>query len=150
MGKNQDFKQVRKRLAAQRMEKLDRGLVALRTKDGVFLSWRMFCAEDPIFGTGREAPKFTLLRDGAPIFSLSGKTCCLDRDGTMDSRYELLAEDGSRIGAARPASSGKNYFDIPLQRPAPSPYGAYTINDVSCGDLDGDGTYELYVRKGAD
>lgn len=146
MGKNQDFKQVRKRLAAQRMEKLDRGLVALRTKDGVFLSWRMFCAEDPIFGTGREAPKFTLLRDGAPIFSLSGKTCCLDRDGTMDSRYELLAEDGSRIGAARPASSGKNYFDIPLQRPAPSPYGAYTINDVSCGDLDGDGTYELIVK----
>ena len=59
MGKNQDFKQVRKRLAAQRMEKLDRGLVALRTKDGVFLSWRMFCAEDPIFGTGRKAPTFT-------------------------------------------------------------------------------------------
>lgn len=168
----------RKRAMLQRMEPLDRGLVAMRTDGGIFLSWRMFCTEDPVFGTAEAPCSYTLLRDGEVIAVLSGKTSYLDPDGTPESVYEVIAElpdgterwdsnvfrsfsgskndqrdsaedigsGGLRTGQVRPLSSGFNYFDIPLERPGDSPFGPYTINDVSCGDLDGDGAYELVVK----
>ena len=39
--------------AARQMERLDRGLIAVKTNDGVFLSWRMF-------GTDAESIAFNL------------------------------------------------------------------------------------------
>lgn len=35
----------------RQMEKLDRGLIAIKTDGGVYLSWRLFDSEDNIFGS---------------------------------------------------------------------------------------------------
>ena len=129
-----------------RFEKLDRGLVAMKVAEGVFLSWRIFEWEDPAFGTARKPLEFTLFRDGRPIAELTGKTNFLDKDGNMDSEDMVKAGNGEESKTARPFPSGENWFDIPLEKPADSPYGPYTINDLSVGDLDGDGEYELVVK----
>ena len=139
-------KRRRKKQIEHRMEKLGRGLAVMRTDRGIFLSWRMYGTEDPVFGTAEEYPVYYVIRDGMSIAELKGKTCFTDPDGTMDSNYEILSSNGDRSGEKRAFGSGANYFDIPLQRPADSPYGPYMINDVSCGDLDGDGIYELVVK----
>ncbi len=137
---------VRKRACLQRMEQLDRGLIALKSADGIFLSWRMFCTEDPVFGTAEEPAVFTLFRDGKAVAELIGRTNYMDSDGQMDSAYYVCSSAGDVSRTVRPFSSGADYFDIPLCRPADSPCGPYTINDVSAGDLDGDGVYELIVK----
>lgn len=129
-----------------RLEKLDRGLVAMKVASGVFLSWRILACEDPIYGTAQKPLKFTLFRDGKAIAELNGKTNYLDPDGTMYSAYMVKTENGEESKLVRPFPSGENWFDIPLERPADSPFGPYTINDVSVGDLDGDGSYELVVK----
>ncbi len=127
-------------------EKLNRGLVAMKTDSGIFLSWRLWASEDPLFGTAEDVPVFTLLRDGRAIATLSGKTCFTDAEGTAGSVYEVAGPDGAKSAPVRALESGANWFDIPLERPEESPYGPYTIGDVSCGDLDGDGDYELVVK----
>lgn len=128
------------------MENLGRGLVAMRTGDGIFISWRMFLTEDPVYGTASAPVVYSLLRDGAIVATLEGKTNYLDKEGTMDSVYSVRLPSGEECGGVRPFASGANWFDIPLVKPSDSPYGPYTINDVSVGDLDGDGEYELVVK----
>ncbi len=136
----------RPEVALKRMECLDRGLVAMRTGDGIFISWRMFVTEDPVYGTAGVPVVYTLLKDGAAIATLEGKTNYLDKDGTLESVYSIRLSSGEECAGVRPFSSGSNWFDIPLEKPVNSPYGPYTINDVSVGDLDGDGAYELVVK----
>lgn len=130
----------------ERFERLDRGLVAMKTAGGVFLSWRILAWEDPLFGTAGSPLEFTVFRDGKPIASLTGRSTFLDPDGDMDSEYSVRSSNGDKSKPVRPFPSGKNWFDIPLARPADSPYGSYTISDVSVGDLDGDGAYEFVVK----
>lgn len=132
--------------ALRRKENLDRALVAMRTREGIFISWRMFLTEDPVYGVAESPVTYTLLRDGGIIATLEGKTNYIDKDGTMDSVYSVRLPSGEECSGVRPFSSGANWFDIPLEKPSDSPYGPYTINDVSVGDLDGDGAYELVVK----
>lgn len=141
-----DFNSRRIEAARLRQERLGRGLVAMRTEGGVFLSWRMLLEEDPAFGSAHSPVTFTLLRDGKPLAESIGKTNFLDPDGTMDNQYQICTDGKEASPAVRPFPSGKNWFDIPLERPLPGPYGPYTIGDVSTGDLDGDGEYELVVQ----
>ena len=129
-----------------RFESLDRGLVAMKVAGGVFLSWRISAWEDPVFGTAGKPLEFTLFRNGKPIAVLTGKTNFLDPDGDMDSEYIVKTGNGDESKTVRPFPSGENWFDIPLERPSDSLFGPYTINDVSVGDLDGDGAYELVVK----
>ncbi len=129
----------------RRMEPLGRGLAAMMTDRGVFLSWRLLCTEDPVFGTAADYPVFRVFRDGAAVAEISGRSNWLDPDGTADSYYSVSADGGAGCPPVRPFRSGANWFDVPLDRPADSPYGPYVVSDVSAGDLDGDGEYELVV-----
>ena len=140
------FRFRRLQAARLRQERLGRGLAAMQTEEGIFLSWRMLLEEDPAFGTARKPVTFTLLRDGKPLAELVGRTNYLDPDGTPDSRYSVRAGDAEACPSVCAFASGKNWFDIPLERPAPGPCGPYTVGDVSAGDLDGDGEYELVVQ----
>lgn len=134
--------------SARYMENLDRGLVAMKTADGVYLSWRLS-------GTENYNSSFTVYRDGKQIATVSDSTNYLDTSGTMNSQYSVFSSSSSiKCDVVKPFASGSNFLDIPL---APidnyiAPDGTsypYEIRDGSVGDLDGDGQYEIVVKREA-
>ena len=131
---------------AKRPEQLGRGLVAMHTGQGVFLTWRLLRDEDAVFGEAERNVCFTVHRDGKAIARVSDTTCYLDRQGTMQSAYLVTTDHGPASKTVHALPSGANYFDIPLERPHAVEQGEYTIGDTSVGDLDGDGEYELVVK----
>ncbi|GAA3339327.1 hypothetical protein GCM10020358_22720 [Amorphoplanes nipponensis] len=136
------------------LERLDRGLVAAVTGDGVFLSWRMFAAEATgATATGLAGPDFRVYRDGRPVALVTDSTNWQDPAGTPASRYRVAAvlrgREAGRSAVVTPWAAG--HHDLPLRKPAdgvtPSgqPY-TYAANDMSVGDVDGDGQYEYVVK----
>ncbi|GIF39293.1 rhamnogalacturonan lyase [Actinoplanes xinjiangensis] len=122
------------------MERLDRGLVAAATSEGVFLSWRLLANEATgSSATGLTGANFGVYRDGRRIATVTDSTNFLDRDGTATSRYRV---SGSRTVTPWAA----NHTELPLQKPADGPAYTYSANDLSVGDVDGDGRYEYIVK----
>lgn len=130
----------------RKLEELNRGLVAMETDNGVFLSWRLMNDEDTRFGTAENEVTFDLYRDGVKIADVDKTTNYTDTEGTAESEYYVVSSTGEQSETASAFTTGQNYFDISLERPNESPYGSYTINDCSTGDLDGDGEYEIVVK----
>ncbi len=141
--------QENKTVAAKRqVEALDRGMVAIQTKDGVYLSWRFL-------GTDDAGTAFDIYRDGQKITASPITTSAnyLDVSGNVDSHYELhTLQNGIDKEQSESISVWKdNYLDIPLDKPAPgvTPDGkeySYAPNDAACGDVDGDGEYEIILK----
>lgn len=139
-------------------EYLDRGLVAVNTEEGVFLSWRFLGADD-------ENTAFNVYRDGKVITDkpVTDKTNYVDKEYTQGSKYYVEAvitdKNGNIIQSEADISKEvspleQNYFDIPLSKPEALTMPdkstcTYTPNDASVGDLDGDGRAEM-VCKTAD
>ncbi|CAH1212886.1 Rhamnogalacturonan endolyase YesW [Paenibacillus sp. JJ-223] len=133
---------------ARQMELLDRGVVAVKTGQGVFVSWRLF-------GNEGSNVSFNVYRDGKKVNTspITNSTNLQDANGTSSSTYTVRAVVG---GAEQAASApvgvwGNNYLSVPLNVPAggTTPDGVaytYSANDASAGDLDGDGEYELIVK----
>ncbi|WP_342556209.1 rhamnogalacturonan lyase [Paenibacillus sp. FSL R7-0652] len=130
------------------MEYLDRGVVAVKTGSGVFVSWRLL-------GTEGSNVAFNVYRDGIKVNTspITGSTNLQDAGGTSSSKYTVRAVVGGTEQAASAAAGvwGSNYLSVPLQVPAggTTPDGVaytYSANDASAGDLDGDGQYELIVK----
>lgn len=123
-------------------EYLDRGLVAVKTTDNVFISWRMFVADN-------DNTAFNLYRNGTLVNStpIKGKTNFVDPEGTANDIYYLeIASDEGEKEFSNPVSVWKEqYKTIPLQTT-----GRYYPNDCSVGDLDGDGEMEIIVKIQAD
>nr|MDT0659080.1 rhamnogalacturonan lyase [Micromonospora sp. DSM 115978] len=136
------------------LEQLDRGLVAAATGEGVFLSWRLLGHEVSRPGeTGMVGADFRVYRDGRPIATVTDSTNYRDPAGTATSEYRVAAlvrgTEVDRSAAVSPWSSG--YLDLPLRKPADgvTPAGeayTYSANDMSVGDVDGDGQYEYVVK----
>lgn len=136
------------------MEYLNRGLVAAATSEGNFLSWRLLGNEATGHGAkGLVGADFHIYRDGVCIAEVTDSTNYLDRDGTVTSRYYVRAVvDGEELepcGEVYPWTAP--YCEIPLQKPADgvTPTGqsyTYSANDMSVGDVDGDGEYEFFVK----
>lgn len=138
------------------LETLDRGLVAVSTADGVFLSWRLLATEaSGATATGLAGPDFAVYRDGAKIATITDSTNYADADGAAASQYSVVpVVNGVELTAsASPSVSAwaEGHYDLPLQKPADgvTPKGeayTYSANDVSVGDVDGDGQYEYVVK----
>ncbi len=139
--------------ATSQMEKLGRGLSVAKAGTGVFLSWRLL-------GTDPTDATFTLYRDGSEIARIAGSapTSYLDASGSVTSSYTLKDADGN---VSSPVIVLENRYkdnygeaawkSIQLDRPASltMPDGStcdYLPNDMSVGDLDGDGEYELILK----
>lgn len=137
--------------APRQMEYLERGVVAVQTDEGVFVSWRLL-------GTDPEGTTFNLYRDGRKINAqpISSSTNYLDPAGEAGSSYSVSAIlNGKEVDASAKVNTWTNeYKSIPLQKPADAvlPNGqtiAYSANDASVGDLNGDGEYELILKWSA-
>ncbi|TNM32363.1 rhamnogalacturonan lyase [Streptomyces sedi] len=137
------------------LEALNRGLVAVAQEEGVFLSWRLLGEEARGHtGSGVSGVEFRVLRDGREVATVSDSTNYLDAGGTSVSRYRVVPvgeRDGSRRPGASVTPASERFHEIPLRRPAGgvTPAGeeyTYSANDMSVGDVDGDGAYEYVVK----
>lgn len=146
----------KKRSLHPQREALNRGLVAVKTKTGIFLSWRLLAWEVSGYGkTGVTGAEFRVYRNGKEIAFVTDSTNYLDKSGGETDAYQVAAVMGAEekplCEAVRVWESGDNYIDIPLQIPqgGVTPAGesySYHANDMSIADVDGDGEYE-YILK---
>lgn len=145
--------------AQRQMEFLDRGMVALNTGSGVWVSWRML-------GTDPGNIAFNLYRRAAGGSSvlltptpISGGTWFVDTTANLGvtneyfvrpviNGVEYLSPGSYTLAANAPV---RQYISVPLMRPSGgrTPDGVtytYDANDMTVGDLDGDGQYELILK----
>ncbi|MCH7404362.1 rhamnogalacturonan lyase [Belliella aquatica] len=129
----------------RQMEYLDRGLVAIQSEDGIFVSWRQL-------GTEPEDLAFNLYRienDGDPVkvnsnpISDSNNFLDTSADPIQDNSYYVTTLHDGKESKQDEAYSAwdKPYLSIPLRTPE-----GYHANDASVGDLTGDGKYEIVVH----
>lgn len=143
---------IKKHFSPQ-LEKLSRGLIAVKTPEGIMLSWRLFLDETKGWSdTGMTGVNFAVLKNGSKIAEISDSTNYLDKAGTVEDSYSVAPlPDGKPCEAVKAWSSDSNYIEIPMRIPegGVTPAGeqfTYTVNDMSIGDIDGDGEYEYFVK----
>lgn len=144
----------------RQMERLDRGVIAMRrASNEIYVGWRLL-GNDPVdiafniyrSSNGGRPSKITTV----PI---TNSTNFVDQSVTTGVQYEYyvqpvvngLAGDYSEryiVPANQPA---QQFIEVPLQIPDPvqtsdGVWHNYTANDASVGDLDGDGDYEIVLK----
>ena len=77
--------------ATKQMEYLDRGVVAVKVNNGVFVSWRFL-------GTDDKSTGFNIYRDGAKVNDapITSKTNYVDTKGAASSKYVIKAVVGGK------------------------------------------------------
>lgn len=157
------------------MESLNRGLVVQALNGGNYLSWRLMVDEDEVYGTAQNNVPFNIYKNGTFLATETYSTNYIDPNGTSSDTYQVApivnGVEGEKSDSVAPFAIGSNYFDIPVDRPKTTlttttiittdengnelpenqwkeetKVNEYTIGDTSCGDLDGDGEYELVVK----
>lgn len=131
------------------MEKLNRGVIAIRENPStVVVSWR-YLSSDPT----DEA--FNVYRNGRKINKKPITDATFFKDtyqGNAPASYTVKPVKGNLSGIWQlPANAPSGYLNIPLQRPQDgvTPAGdsySYSPNDASVGDVDGDGEYEIILE----
>ena len=123
------------------LEKLDRGIVAIKNGTSTFVSWRLS-------GTDDEATTFDLLRDGTKVKSDLTTTNCTLTGGTAGSLYEVVAKvNGQEVDRSKAVTRWTDiYKSVKLDKPASGADYSYFPNDCSVGDMNGDGEYELVIK----
>ncbi len=146
--------------AASQMEKLGRGVVAVRASETeVFIGWRLLGPEprDLEFNVYRATEGAAPVRlnysplAGATHFTDSGADFARINSYFVRPLLGGVEQEPSaafRLPAQAPVRS---YLPVPLQVPAggetPDEVAySYRANDASAGDLDGDGEYEIVLK----
>ena len=125
--------------AQRTMDKLDRGLVAIQTTNGVYCSWR-------ILGEEYYDVKYNLYRDGTKIASNLDVSNYTDTSGSAGSRYTVKAVvRGTEKAASKEATVwSQNYLEITPDHGSLT--STYIPNDACCADVDGDGEVEILLK----
>lgn len=128
-------------VSAQRFtDKLDRGLVAVKTSSGVFVSWRN--QADEYYDV-----TYNLYRNGAKIASNLNTSNYSDVAGSTSSSYQVAAVvrgvEQEKCQAITPWAT--DYKEIKIQHD-PSLKCTYIPNDACCADVDGDGELEILLK----
>jgi rhamnogalacturonan endolyase len=137
--------------AQRQMEKLGRGLIAMRqNSDSVYVGWRMLGIDpdDIAFNLYRKTGNGDAVKlNHDPI---TRSTNFVDAGAKFDlansyfvkpvlKGHELEASKSFTLTAKQPV---QQYLTIPLKTPA-----GYSPNDASVGDLDGDGGYDIVLHQ---
>lgn len=140
----------------EQLEKLSRGLVVVKAKTGIFLSWRLMLDEVSGYSkTGLTGVDFNVYKNGKCIATVTDSTNFIDEAGTVEDLYSVATVknniEGEKCKEVKAWSSEDNYIDIPIKAPegGVNPAGqayTYNANDMSVGDIDGDGEYEYFVK----
>lgn len=143
---------IQGKLHGQRqMENLGRGLIAVRKSvDSVYIGWRQL-------GTDPENIAFNLYKQTESKAAvklnhspLTESTNFIDSHATVKETHTYYVKPVIR-GVEQPASRSfqlhahsavQQYLNIPLRTPK-----GYSPNDISVGDLDGDGEYDIILHQ---
>ncbi len=126
---------------AQRVvDKLDRGIVAVKTTGGVFVSWRIQSEE--YFDV-----KYNLYRNGTKIAENLNVSNFKDASGTTASTYQVAAVvRGVEQEKSKAAATWNNDFLEISPKHDASLKSTYIPNDACCADVDGDGEVEILMK----
>ena len=126
------------------MERLDRGTVVVPTSSAAnFISWRLLGTDD------KSVTTFDVIRNGETIASDLTKTNYQDSKGSATAQYQIVTKvNGEKTETSQTVLPwAKKFLTLKLDQPAKGAEGGtYTPNDMSVGDVDGDGQYELFVK----
>lgn len=141
--------------AQRKTDALDRGLVAVTQSSGVFLSWRV--QADEYYDV-----KYNIYRNGALVAQNLAVSNYTDTGGNASSAYTVAAVKNGIVGSQCSSVTpwAKQYLEIPVsnvqarngvtvwkQRDPSTAMANYTINDISLGDVDGDGKVDFIVKR---
>lgn len=153
IGGKSEIKEIKTKitepLRKKKMETLDRGAIAIKTKNGMFISFRLNGYEY------MEKAGFNIYGDGEKINEkeITGATNYIHKEGNMNTIYEIkkvvngIEEEKGYIAN----NLNRNFMDVKINKPDDytDPLGnvySYTANDASVADLDGDGEYEIILK----
>lgn len=127
--------------SAQRtVDKLDRGVVAVNTTKGVFVSWRIQSEE-------YYDVKYNLYRNGTKIAENLNVSNYTDAGGNTSSTYQVAAVvrgvEQKKCDAVKVWAN--DYLDIKPKHDA-SITSTLIPNDACCADVDGDGVVEILLK----
>ena len=128
-------------------EKLNRGVVAIRSNGKVVVSWRQLTSD-----AANQA--FDVYRNGKKLNTeplTSGGTFFVDEHPLVSGATYEVRGGGKNGSFALKANAPEGYLPVKLQRPdgGVTPDGeqfTYSANDASVADVDGDGQYEILLK----
>ncbi|MCM1449226.1 MAG: autotransporter-associated beta strand repeat-containing protein [Clostridiales bacterium] len=129
-------------VSAQRFtDDLDRGMVAMKTDQGVFCSWRITDAEWD--GTLYNIYRGTTKLNDAPL-RVSNYT---DAGGSLSDTYSVKAVvNGVEQTASKPVKVWEKNYTVIKPKHAAEITVALVPNDATAADVDGDGELEIIMK----
>ena len=130
--------------AQQAAERLNRAPVAVKTSKGYLVSWRSLKSDAEGLG-------FNVYRNGTKLNSspITTKTNYLDPDGEGGAIYRIESTTGE---TAETKAWDNMYTTLKVNRPPATKdasgalTGRYRPDEISIGDVDGDGEFELFIK----
>jgi len=132
-------------------EKLDRGMVAARCAEGVYVGWRLLRQDPPdiAFRLYRKTEDGPLVQ--VPASPITKTTDFLDTapEAAKAVAYKLCVLNGHQerelaVCPVQTCEPGMTYHTVSLQWPGSPPAGA--VEKVGIGDLDGDGRWDFVLK----
>ena len=133
--------------AQRQMENLNRGLIAIRSENQIYIGWRLLGNDPADIGFNLYSGKVKLNK--TPI---TASTNYVDTNvSNKDYSIKTVIRGKEQKTSETAQISNQPYISIPLSVPAggKTPGGeeySYRANDASVGDLDGDGEYEIILK----